>query len=231
MEKIEPALYIVPTPVGNLQDMTLRAVNTLRAVDIIACEDTRHSGMLLQNLKIPGKKLISYHEHNEAKKAEDLVSMIKQGNSIALVSDAGTPLVSDPGYRLVNAAVKHNVKIVPLPGATAFVPALAASGFPTDKFCFLGFPPQKKGRKTFLDGLEKYSEMSIILYESPHRIVKLLGELNERYTGRLEVCVAREISKIYEEIISGKVEEIFAEFEKRQTVKGEIVVVLNMQES
>ncbi len=230
MEKLESALYIVPTPVGNLQDMTLRAVNTLRAVDVIACEDTRHSGMLLQNLKISGKKLISYHEHNEAKKAKELIALIENGNSLALISDAGTPLVSDPGYRLVNAAVNKNVKIIPLPGATAFVPALAASGFPTDRFCFLGFPPQKKGRMTFLDGLGKYAEMSMILYESPHRIVKLLGELNDRYKGRLEVCVAREISKIYEEIITGTVEEILADFEKRPSIKGEIVVVLNMQE-
>ena len=227
METVENALYIVPTPIGNMLDISYRAVNILRGVDCIACEDTRHSGILLKNLKIVPKKLLSYHEHNEDFKSGEIVELIKSGKSIALISDAGTPLVSDPGYRLVNKAIQEEIKIISLPGATAFVPALSLSGFPTDKFCFLGFPPQKKGRKTFLENLISYSPMTIILYESPHRIVKLLTELNNLYHDTLNISISREISKLHEEVVRGMVAEVLSDFEARQSIKGEFVVVLN----
>lgn len=229
-EKIENALYLVPTPIGNMMDITYRAVHVLREVNYIACEDTRRSGMLLKKLNIIGHNFISCHEHNEEQSSVEIVKKIKEGASCALISDAGTPLVSDPGYRLVGLAIKEGVKIVALPGANAFVPALAASGLPTDKFCFLGFAPQKKGRKTFIEKIENYSEMTVILFESPHRIQKLLSELNELYHGRLRVVVAREISKAFEEFVRGSIAEVYAEFAGRDSIKGEFVVLLNFEE-
>lgn len=224
-ESIEPALYLVPTPIGNLEDITLRALKVLQNADIIACEDTRTTGQLLKLLNIKAKAVESYHDHNEKTKSEYLVSKIIAGQSIALVSDAGSPVVSDPGYRLVQAAIQLGVKVVPLPGATAFVPALSASGLAVDEFCFLGFPPQKKGRKTFLERLSQI-DMTIIVYESTHRIGKLVDELNEFCGAERNICIAREISKMYEEFIRGSLSEIKKNIQTKSNLKGEFVVLI-----
>lgn len=222
---IEPALYLVPTPIGNLDDITLRAVKVLRAVDIIASEDTRRTGMLLKLLKIQSKKTESYHDHNEEDKAKYLVKLISEGKSIALVSDAGSPAISDPGYRIVKEAALQGIKIIPLPGATAFVPALTASGLHVNAFTFLGFPPQKKGRKTFLSQIPDMKH-TVIMYESPHRIEKLVDELIEICGEDRQVCVAREISKIYEEFVRGSLKECKDILNAKNSQKGEFVLVL-----
>jgi 16S rRNA (cytidine1402-2'-O)-methyltransferase len=222
--KIEPALYIVPTPIGNLEDITLRAVNVLKNVDIIACEDTRTSGKLLKLLEIEAHKLESYHDYNELSKSEYLIEKIKNGKSLALISDAGTPCISDPGYRLVKAAVAHSVKVIPLPGASACITALSASGLPTNEFKFLGFPPQKKGRKTFVDNLIN-EESTFILYESPYRILKLLSELNAILPKR-QICIARELTKVFEEFSYGSVSELFDSFQTKKNIIGEFVIIV-----
>lgn len=224
MNEIEPALYIVPTPIGNLSDITKRALDILSNVDIVACEDTRRTGILFQQMKITKSRFISYHVVNESERAENLIKEIKSGKSIALISDAGTPSVSDPGFRIIRDAIDENIKVIPLPGATALIPALAASGLDTNKFAFLGFPPHKKGRKTFIDEALEYP-ITVALYESPHRIIKLLQEIIDRDNER-RICVAREISKIYEEFLRGNVLEIFEVLDKREKIKGEYVVII-----
>ncbi|MFC2131986.1 16S rRNA (cytidine(1402)-2'-O)-methyltransferase [Bacteroidota bacterium] len=224
--ELENALYIVPTPIGNLDDITIRALKVLSGADIIACEDTRHTGNLLKKMGIPHKKMESYHEHNESKKTELLISQIKAGKSVALVSDAGSPLISDPGHILVREAVRNNIDIISLPGASAFVPALSACGFPVNEFIFFGFPPQKKGRKTFIENLSKYNQ-TIVLYESPYRILKLLGELYDIFEDNRKICLAREISKIHEEYIRGSISECLDILNNRDAVKGEFVVVID----
>lgn len=223
--KLKPGLYIVPTPIGNLEDITLRAMKILRQADIIACEDTRHTGQLLKLLDIKNKKLSSYHEQNEKEKAVQLVNEILTGFSVALVSDAGTPGLSDPGYRIIQSAIENYVDIVSLPGPSAFLPALIASGLPVNNFIFFGFPPQKKGRKTFLNILKK-CEYTSILYESPFRIIKLLDELIEILGENHRICIAREISKIFEEYIRGSLDECRDLMKKRAFIKGEFVVVI-----
>jgi 16S rRNA (cytidine1402-2'-O)-methyltransferase len=223
--KLKPALYLVPTPIGNLEDITLRAMKILRQADIIACEDTRHTGQFLKLLDIKNKKLSSYHEQNEKEKAIQLVHEIIDGSSVALVSDAGTPGISDPGYRIIQSAIENHVEIISLPGPSAFLPALIASGLPFNNFIFLGFPPQKKGRKTFLNNL-KICEYTSILYESPFRIIKLLDELIEMLGENHKICVAREISKIFEEYIRGTLSECSNILKKRTVIKGEFVVVI-----
>jgi 16S rRNA (cytidine1402-2'-O)-methyltransferase len=174
---------------------------------------------------IPHKKMESYHEHNESKKAELLISKIKAGKSVALVSDAGSPLISDPGHILVREAVRNDIDIISLPGASAFVPALSACGFPVNEFTFLGFPPQKKGRKTFIENLSNYNQ-TIVLYESPYRILKLLKELHYVFDDNKNVCLAREISKIHEEYIRGNISECKDILNKKDAIKGEFVVVI-----
>jgi 16S rRNA (cytidine1402-2'-O)-methyltransferase len=223
---IENALYLVPTPIGNLEDITLRAIKVLSNVDFIACEDTRNAGNLLKQLNINYKKLVSYHNYNENEKTVTIVNTILEGKSVALISDAGTPGISDPGYRLVNEAIKNKIKIIPLPGASALLPALTGSGFPIHKFTFAGFPPHKKGRKTFISAFKSY-DSTIILYESPNRLHKLIDEIIEVFGTEIEVCIAREISKKFEEFIRGNVLEIKQNIDARQIVKGEIVVVFN----
>ena len=225
-EKPASGIYLVPTPIGNLDDITVRALKILHSADFIACEDTRHSGQFLKLIGLSGKKLISYHEHNEKQKAPDIVSRIKKENLIcALISDAGSPCVSDPGYRLVREAVENDLLVTALPGATAFVPALSASGMAVHNFIFAGFPPQKKGRQTFLRKITDKEE-TIILYESPYRIIKLLKQLSEICEpGRL-ICTAREISKIHEEYNRGTATELIGIFESRTAVKGEFVVII-----
>lgn len=221
---MNPALYIVPTPVGNLDDITVRALKTLRAADIIACEDTRVTGQLLKLYGIVPQRLIGCREHNEMKQAELIIAEINAGKIVALVSDAGTPLVSDPGARVVREVIAAGLNVVPLPGATAFVPALAASGFDTAEFSFVGFPPQKKGRSTFIRRIAAQTAMCV-MYESPHRLSDLLTELAALCEGERRICVAREITKVYEEFLRGTVAEVAAHFKIKEP-RGEFVVIL-----
>ena len=224
--KIEPALYIVPTPIGNLEDITLRALRILKEADIIACEDTRRMGQLLKHYDIQGKKLESYYEQNEIFKAEYLVEQINNGCSVALTSDAGTPGISDPGFRIIKLAKEKNVKIIPLPGATSIIPALLGSGFAINTFKFVGFPPHKKGRQTFLNSLKNESSV-VILLESPNRIIKLLNELFTVFENTKMICLARELTKIYEEFLVGTPAELTEILKKRQNIKGEFVVLIS----
>ena len=216
-------LYIVPTPIGNLDDITLRAVKTLSAVDVVLAEDTRTTSFLLKHLGIE-KKLYSHHKFNEHAKVEMIAQRIAAGESVALVSDAGTPGISDPGFLLVRTCIEAGIEVETLPGATAFVPALVQSGFPCDRFCFEGFLPQKKGRSKRLQQLAD-EERTIIFYESPYRVVKLLGQLAETVGGDRPVSVSRELTKKFEETVRGTLTEVAAHFTKKEP-KGEFVVVL-----
>jgi 16S rRNA (cytidine1402-2'-O)-methyltransferase len=216
-------LYIVPTPIGNLEDITLRAVNILKTVDVVLAEDTRTSGNLLKHLGI-SKPLHSYHIHNEHQTVTRVVERILKGETMALVSDAGTPAVSDPGFLLVRECIRQGVEIECLPGPTAFVPALVNSGLPSDRFTFEGFLPHKKGRQTRLQNLVS-EERTMIFYESPHRLVKALQQFAEYFGIDRQVSVSRELTKIYEENIRGTLTEVTAYFADK-TVKGEIVIVL-----
>lgn len=216
-------LYLVPTPVGNMEDMTFRAIRVLKEVDLILAEDTRTSSVLLKHYEIENK-LLSHHKFNEHKTVGGVVERLKMGENIALISDAGTPSISDPGFLLSRACAEAGVEIECLPGATAFVPALVDSGFPTDRFCFEGFLPQKKGRQTKLKEIEQ-EERTTILYESPFRLVKLLAQIEEVMGSERKVSVTREISKVYEETVRGTVAEVKAHFEEKAP-KGEIVVVV-----
>lgn len=217
-------LFIVPTPIGNLEDITLRAVNTLKAVDLVLAEDTRTSSFLLKHLGIE-KPMKSYHQHNEHKILEELITALHAGKNIALVSDAGTPGISDPGFLLIREAIASQVPVVSLPGPTAFVPALVNSGLPCNEFSFYGFLPQKKGRQTKLK-LLALEEKTFILYESPFRLVKLLLELKEHLGATRQASVSRELTKLFEETKRGSLEEL-AEFFAAKAVKGEIVVVVS----
>lgn len=216
-------LHIVPTPVGNLGDVTLRAIDTLKSVDLILAEDTRTSSFLLKHLQVE-KPLRSYHQHNEHKILDEVLSLLSSGRNIALISDAGTPGISDPGFLLIREAISRGVEIVSLPGPTAFVPALINSGFPCNEFSFYGFLPQKKGRQTKLKMLAD-EEKTFILYESPFRLVKLLEELTTHLGPDRMVSVSRELTKVFEETKRGRLPEVFAHFASK-TVKGEIVVVV-----
>ena len=216
-------LYIVPTPVGNLEDITLRALRVLKEADCILAEDTRTSGILLKHYDIKAK-LQPHHKFNEHKTIESIVQRIKGGENIALISDAGTPGISDPGFLLSRQCAKEGVEVECLPGATAFVPAIVASGLPCDRFCFEGFLPQKKGRVSRLTELST-EERTIIFYESPYRIVKLLTQIAEIFGNERECAVCREISKLHEEIVRGSVEEVLAHFSSHEP-KGEFVVVI-----
>ena len=216
-------LFIVPTPIGNLEDITLRAINTLKEVDLILAEDTRTSSFLLKHLGI-SKPLKSYHQHNEHKILDELITQLNSGKNIALISDAGTPGISDPGFLLIREAIEKNISIISLPGATAFVPALINSGLPCNEFSFYGFLPQKKGRQTRLKLLE-LEEKTFIVYESPFRLVKLLQELQKHLGAKRKVCVCRELTKLFEETKRGTLEELIL-FYNSKPVKGEIVVVV-----
>jgi len=217
-------LYLVPTPLGNLEDITRRALRILAEADVVACEDTRTSGVLLQHYGIDTPKT-SFHAHNEHGKVGSLVRRMLDGETVALITDAGTPGISDPGYLLVREAITAGITVVPLPGATAFVPALVASGLPTDRFVFEGFLPQKKGRQTRLRELASEAR-TIVIYESPHRVARLLRELEEHLGSDRPAAVARELTKIHEEIARGTLGELAADFEARERVRGEIVVVV-----
>ena len=216
-------LTIVPTPVGNLEDITLRAIRVLKEADLILAEDTRTTGFLLKHFEIQNK-MLSHHKFNEHKSDDQLASRIRGGENIALVSDAGTPAISEPGFMLVRACVEQGVDVECLPGATAFVPALVNSGLPCDKFCFEGFLPQKKGRQTRLKELA-VEPRTIIFYESPFRLVKTLTQLSEFMGAERKVSVSREISKLHEETVRGTLSEVISHFSMNEP-KGEIVIVL-----
>lgn len=216
-------LYVVPTPVGNLEDMTFRAIRILKEADLILAEDTRTSGILLKHFEIKNA-MQSYHKFNEHKTVEGIINRLKAGETIALVSDAGTPGISDPGFLVVRECVKNDIEVQCLPGATAFVPALVASGLPDERFCFEGFLPQKKGRMTRLSGLVEETR-TMIFYESPYRLVKTLTQFAEIFGPERQVSVCREISKIHEESVRGTLQEVIAHFTATEP-RGEIVIIL-----
>jgi 16S rRNA (cytidine1402-2'-O)-methyltransferase len=218
----------VGTPIGNLEDITLRAIRVLKEVDLIACEDTRRTQKLLNAYQIR-TRTISYHEHNEMTRAPELLIRMEEGSSVALVTDAGMPVVSDPGFRLVHLAIRHNIPVVPVPGASAFVAALAASGMPVDKFRFLGFLPSKKAaRRKYLEGLTSATK-TMIFYEAPHRLLEMLKDVQE-ILGEQQAVVAREVTKIHEEFLRGTVSELLERLKKRP-VKGEITVLIGVADA
>lgn len=216
-------LYVVPTPVGNLEDMTFRAIRILKEVDLILAEDTRTSGVLLKHFDIKNA-MLSHHKFNEHQTVERIVERIKGGEQVALISDAGTPGISDPGFLIVRECVRNGIEVQCLPGATAFVPALVASGLPDERFCFEGFLPQKKGRATRLAQLQD-EVRTMVFYESPYRLVKTLMQFAEVFGAERKVAVCREISKVHEESVRGTLAEVIAHFQQSEP-KGEIVIVL-----
>ena len=216
-------LYVVPTPVGNLEDMTFRAIRILKEADLVLAEDTRTSGILLKHFEIKNA-MLSHHKFNEHKTVESVVNRIKGGETVALISDAGTPGISDPGFLVVRECVRNGIEVQCLPGATAFVPALVASGLPNEKFCFEGFLPQKKGRATRLGELST-EPRTMIFYESPFRLVKTLVQMSEIFGVQRRVSVSREISKIHEETFDGTFEEVIAHY-TQQEPRGECVIVV-----
>jgi len=218
-------LYLVPTPVGNLEDMTLRGIRVLKEVDVILAEDTRTSGHLMKHFEIE-TTLRAFHQHNEHKVLDAIIDQLKSGIDMALVSDAGTPGISDPGFLLARACHENGIQVVGLPGATAFVPALVASGLPCEKFFFEGFLPHKKGRHTRLLFLADFPH-TFVLYESPYRLVKCLEQLMEHCGPSRLASVGREISKMFEEIKTGELSEVHSHFSKKDKVKGEIVIVVS----
>ena len=225
---LAPGLYLVATPIGNLGDITLRALDVLRSVDRIACEDTRQTQKLLNHFHIE-KKTVSCHEHNELSRASELIHEIKRGSAVALVSDAGTPAVSDPGSRLVHEAIAAGVPVIPIPGANAAVTSLVASGLPTVEFQFLGFLPEKAGtRRTFLEKLAampRVTPQTIIFYEAPHRIRQTLSDIHA-LLGECQICVGREITKVHEEFIRGTVAEVRSTLAVRDRIRGEITLLI-----
>ena len=217
-------LYVVPTPIGNLDDITIRAIETLKKSDLILSEDTRHAKKLLNHYKI-FTKIKSYHLNNEHKKVDEYVELMLQDKIISLITDAGTPCISDPGFLLIRKAIKKGIQITCLPGPTALIPALVVSGLPSDAFIFEGFLPRKKGRKIKLKEISK-NTITTIIYESPYRIIKTLSDLLEFLGGDREVSISREISKIYEETYRGTVSDALAHFSDKK-IKGEFVICIN----
>ena len=224
-----PALYLVGTPIGNLEDITLRALRVLKEVDVIACEDTRQTQKLLNHFAIT-TRTTSYHEHNEMTKSAELVKEMQEGASVALVTDAGMPGISDPGYRLITLAIRHQVPVVPVPGASAFLSALVASGLPTDSFRFSGFLPAKRGeRREALEGI-KSSPRTQVFYEAPHRVVESLEDVVEILGVGRHVVVAREVTKLHEEFLRGRAGEVLENLKAREAVKGEITLLIGRAE-
>ena len=215
-------LFVVGTPIGNLEDITHRAISTLKSVDIILAEDTRNSKKLLNAHKIE-TKMISYHEHSSEKEIEKIIDLLLKGKDLALISDAGTPTISDPGYGLIRNCIKHDIIIVPIPGVSAITAAMSVSGLPSDSFTFIGFLPQKKGRLKKIEQLNNI-ENTVILFESPYRLEKTLNQLLENL-GNRPVVVGRELTKLYEEVIRGNLSEVIMYFSKSK-VKGEIVIMI-----
>ncbi len=226
---LEPALYLVATPIGNLEDITLRALRVLKQCDLIACEDTRHTQQLLNHYGIE-KRLVSYHEHNELTRAAELIVDLENGMKVALVTDAGMPGISDPGYRLISFAVRHHIKVVPVPGASAFLAALAASGLPTDSFRFSGFLPVKTGaRRELLESI-KASPRTQVFYEAPHRILESMEDVVAVLGPKRPVVLAREVTKLHEEFLRGPAESVLKDLRSRETIKGEITLLLGKAE-
>ncbi|MGH9406513.1 MAG: 16S rRNA (cytidine(1402)-2'-O)-methyltransferase [Terriglobia bacterium] len=216
-------LFVVATPIGNREDITLRALRTLKDADLIACEDTRRTQSLLQYHQI-STRVISYHEHNEMTRAPELVVLMEEGSKIALVSDAGVPMISDPGYRLVRLAIRHNIRVIPVPGPSAFVASLAVAGLPLDRFRFVGFlPPKRTARRRSLRAFAGVAE-TIVFYEAPHRVIEMLEDLAAELGDR-PVVVAREVTKLHEEFLRGPASEVLAKLKKRLSIKGEITVI------
>lgn len=218
-------LFLLPTPIGNLEDITLRSLRVLREVETIVCEDTRVTAMLLRHYEIPPKRLISNFAGNEGTRAGQIVDILRTGCDVALVSDAGTPGISDPGTRLVAQAIASGITVIPLPGATAFTPALAVSGLPTDAFVFEGFLPHKKGRQRAIRRLAE-EERTIILYESPHRIAKALHDLADHFGAHRQAVVCRELTKKFEEINRGTLGTLRDLYRERKSIRGEFVLVI-----
>ena len=221
-------LYVVPTPVGNMEDMTFRAIRILKEADLILAEDTRTSGILLKHYEIKNA-MQSHHKFNEHQTVESIVNRIKGGQTVALISDAGTPGISDPGFLVVRECVRNGIEVQCLPGATAFVPALVSSGLPDERFCFEGFLPQKKGRLTRLNALKEETR-TMIFYESPYRLLKTLTQFAEIFGADRPVSVCREISKIHEESVRGTLQEVIAHFTETEP-RGEIVIILGGKEN
>jgi len=225
-----PSLYLVATPIGNLEDITLRALRVLKEVDLIACEDTRQTQKLLSHYGIK-TRTVSYHEHNEMTKAAELVVDLEGGAKIALVTDAGMPGISDPGFHLIALAIRHHVPVVPIPGASAFLAALVASGLPTDSFRFSGFLPSKSGQRRKLLESVKDSPRTQVFYEAPHRLLETLADVVEVLGDDRHVVVAREVTKLHEEFLRGRAREVLEQFKARGGVKGEITLLLARAES
>ena len=224
-----PALYLVATPIGNLEDITLRAVRVLKEVDVIACEDTRQTQKLLNHYGIT-TRTISYHEHNEMTRSAELVKEMQEGASVALVTDAGMPGISDPGFRLISLAIRHHLQVVPIPGASAFLAALVASGLPTDSFRFSGFLPTKRGeRRAALEAI-RTSPRTQVFYEAPHRIVEALSDVCEVLGNARHVVIAREVTKLHEEFLRGRAGEVLETLKARDGVKGEITLLIGKAE-
>jgi 16S rRNA (cytidine1402-2'-O)-methyltransferase len=224
-----PALYLVGTPIGNLEDITLRALRVLKEVDVIACEDTRQTQKLLNHYAI-STRTTSYHEHNEMTKSAELVKEMQEGSSVALVTDAGMPGISDPGYRLVALAIRHRVPVVPIPGASAFLAALVAGGLPTDSFRFSGFLPAKRGERRAALEAVRNSPRTQVFYEAPHRVVETLADVCEILGNERHVVVAREVTKVHEEFLRGRVGEVLENLKSREAVKGEITLLIGKGE-
>jgi len=223
------ALYLVATPIGNLEDITLRALRVLKEVDVIACEDTRQTQKLLNHYAI-ATRTTSYHEHNEMTRAAELVKQMQEGASVALVTDAGMPGISDPGYRLISLAIRHGVPVVPVPGASAFLAALVASGLPTDSFRFSGFLPAKRGERRAALEAVKNSPRTQVFYEAPHRIVETLTDVAEVLGEARHVVVAREVTKLHEEFLRGRASQVLETLKSREAVKGEITLLIGKAE-
>jgi 16S rRNA (cytidine1402-2'-O)-methyltransferase len=229
IESLTPGLYLVATPIGNLEDITLRALRVLKQADLIACEDTRHTQKLLNHYAIT-TRTISYHEHNETTRAAELVKQLQEGARVALVTDAGMPGISDPGFRLISLAIEKGVPVIPIPGASAFLSALVASGLPTDSFRFNGFLPAKRGeRRAALEAI-KSSPRTQVFYEAPHRIVDSLTDVVEVLGAARHVVVAREVTKLHEEFLRGPAGEVLATIKARDAVKGEITLLIGKLE-
>jgi 16S rRNA (cytidine1402-2'-O)-methyltransferase len=226
---LKPALYVVATPIGNLEDITLRALRILKEADLIACEDTRQTQKLLNHFGIT-TRTTSYHEHNEASRAEELVRELKEGKRVALVTDAGMPGISDPGFRAVALAVEHGIEVVPVPGAVAMISALAASGLPTDAFQFHGFLPPKSGqRRKALEGIRN-SQQTDIFYEAPHRLREAIEDVVAELGSLRPIVIARELTKIHEEFLRGTAGQVLAELNSRGEIKGEITLLIGKAE-
>ena len=227
---LAPGLYLVATPIGNLEDITLRALRVLKQADVIACEDTRQTQKLLNHYSIT-TRTTSYHEHNEITRSAELVLELEQGARIALVTDAGTPGISDPGFRLITLAIRHHIPVVPIPGASAFLSALVASGLPTDSFRFNGFLPAKRGQRRQVIESIRESDRTQVFYEAPHRLIEALEDIVEILGGQRHVVIAREVTKMHEEFLRGHAAEILQTLKDRGDIKGEITLLIGKMEA